>query len=166
MTRRGLLSGGVLLLGGCGFHPTYGGGETGKASTALAGIEVDLLPERNGQLLRLALQRRFYGPGNDVPKTAELRIQFSIGSESIGIQEDSSSTRTRFFANADYTLTSLALDRRTITSGFARAVDGLDIVDGQFFAADLETEQIQRRLAETIADRITSQLSSFFARRA
>ncbi len=165
MKRRGVLSG-LLLLGGCGFHPTYGGGETGTAAAALAGIEVDLLPERTGQLLRLALQRRFYGPGLDVPKTSELRCQFSISSEAIGIQPDSSSTRTRFFANADYTLTSLAPDRHTITSGYARAVDGLDVVDEQYFAADLESEQVQRRLAEMIADRITTELSSYFARRA
>lgn len=165
MRRRGLLSG-LLLLGGCGFHPTYAGGETGRASAALAGIEVDLLPERTGQLLRLALQRRFYGSGLGVPKTAELRCQFTIGSEAIGIQADSSSTRTRFFASADYTLTSLGPDRRTITSGYARVVDGLDIVNEQYFAADLETEQVQRRLAETVADRITTELSSYFARRA
>jgi len=101
-----------------------------------------------------------------VPKTAELRCQFTIGSEAIGIQTDSSSTRTRFFASADYTLTSLGPDRRTITSGYARVVDGLDIVNEQYFAADLETEQVQRRLAETVADRITTELSSYFARRA
>ena len=36
----------------------------------------------------------------------------------------------------------------------------------EYFAADLESEQVQRRLAEMIADRITTQLSSYFARRA
>lgn len=164
MRRRALL--GVLALGGCGFHPTYGGGDAGPASTALAGILVDLLPERNGQLLRLALQRRFEGSGRGVPKTSELSGVFAIGTEGTGIQPDSSSTRTRFFATASYRLVALTPDRRTITSGAARAIDGLDVVNSQYFAADLESGAIQRRLAEAIADRITGQLSAFFARAA
>ena len=165
ITRRGLLGvGGLGLLGGCGFHPTYGGGETGPAARSLGGIIVDLLPNRAGQLLRLALQRRFEGPGLGVAKTAELYCTYGIVIEGNGIRQDSAITRDRYVGNANYTLYSLATDRRTITSGSARALDGLDIVNEQYFSADLEGEQIERRLAEAIADRITTQLASFCAR--
>ena len=163
--RRGLLAvGGLGLLGGCGFHPTYAGGEAGPAAASLAGITVGLVPNRAGQLLRLALQRRFEGPGLAVAKTAELRCTYAINIEGVGIQQDSSVTRERYFATAFYTLASLAPDGHTITSGVAHALDGLDIVSEQFFAADLEGEQIERRLAEAVADRITTQLAGFYAR--
>ncbi len=165
ITRRGLLAaGGLGLLGGCGFHPTYGGGTTGQAQASLAGIIVDLLPNRSGQLLRLALQRRFEGSGLGVAKTAELYCAYQIISEGVGIRSDSGITRNRYIGSASYTLYSLAVGRRTITSGSARVLDGLDIVNEQYFAADLESEQIERRLAEAVADRITTQLASFYAR--
>ena len=165
MSRRGLLAaGGLGLLGGCGFHPQYGGGETGPTAQSLAGIIVDLLPNRSGQLLRLALQRRFEGPGLGVAKDAELFCTYEIIIEGIGIRQDSAITRDRYIGIAHYTLYSLAIDRRTITSGSVRALDGLDIVNEQYFAADLEGDQIERRLAEAIADRITMQLAAFYAR--
>ena len=51
---------------------------------------------------------------------------------------------------------------RRLARGSARAIDGLNILDQQFFAADLENEAVQRRLAEQIADQIVLQLAAYF----
>ena len=45
-------------------------------------------------------------------------------------------------------------------------MDGYNVIDNQFFAADLENEVVQRRVAEALADQITLQLASYFAKRA
>ena len=60
---------------------------------------------------------------------------------------------------------STAVEFRGIRRSFGatHALDGLDVVSEQFFAADLEGEQIERRLAEAVADRITTQLAGFYA---
>jgi hypothetical protein len=58
-------------------------------------------------------------------------------------------------------------DKRTLlTSGSARYIDGLNLFDAEYFAADLETEAVQQRIAGQIADQITIQLATWFRRRA
>ena len=39
------------------------------------------------------------------------------------------------------------------------------MIDQQYFAADLEGETATKRITETVADQITLQIASFFARR-
>ena len=164
--RRGFLLLAAGGLAGCGFHPVYApdsAGDPGPARTNLAAINVNLLPDRAGQLLRQALQRRLEGSGGSgVAKKFDLSVQYGIGGEGIAILPDNSTTRVRFVANATYTLQSEAPDHHTVTSGNARSVDALNVINSQYFASDLETEQIQVRLAEAIADQITLQLASYF----
>ena len=45
-------------------------------------------------------------------------------------------------------------------------LDGINILDNQYFAADLETETVFRRIAESCADQITLQVATFLKRRA
>jgi LPS-assembly lipoprotein len=45
-------------------------------------------------------------------------------------------------------------------------VDAINIIDEQYFAADLENEAVQRRIAEALASEITIQLAAFFRKRA
>ncbi len=65
-------------------------------------------------------------------------------------------------AYAQYALISLDPSRKTLTSGSARRVDGYDVINQQFFAADLDQEATVGRLAENIADQIALQLGLFF----
>jgi LPS-assembly lipoprotein len=44
-------------------------------------------------------------------------------------------------------------------------MDAFNVLDQQYFAADLNTEQVQRRLASSVADQIAVQLAAFFRRR-
>lgn len=167
--RAALASLGLPILSACGFRPVYGrrdGAAAGSAADGLAQIAVGLIPERAGQLLRLALQQRFEGAGGGVARRYDLTVTFAITQESIGIQADSSATRTRFIGQAQYWLTAQDPTRATLTSGSARAVDGLDVFNQQFFAADQEAEVVQRRIAEAVADQIALQLAVFFDKRA
>ena len=50
----------------------------------------------------------------------------------------------------------------TVTTGRARAVDGLNTFDQQYFAQDLETETVLHRVAEELANQITMQLATYF----
>jgi len=42
----------------------------------------------------------------------------------------------------------------------------MNLIDSQYFALDLESEIIQRRFADQLADQITLQVASYFRRRA
>ena len=170
MRRRELLAlTGVAFLPACGFRPVYmrtASGGPGVAARELAAIDVDIVPDRPGQMLRQALQKRFEGSGAGVAKRYELGVNYSIGGEGIAILPNNSVTRVRFIARGAWTLRPQSPAGSALTSGSARAVDGVNILNQQFFAADLETETVQRRLAEQIADQITIQLASYFRRQA
>ncbi len=166
--RRLLLLGSASAVAGCGFHPVYGplAKGSGTVRPELASIFVAVMPERQGQLLRQALQRRFEGTDASVSKRYELTGGLGISAEGLGIQQDNSSTRVRVNGSCTWNLTELGSTPKLLTTGSARATDGYDVNNQQYFATDLENSATIRRLAETIADQITLDLAVYFRRRA
>jgi LPS-assembly lipoprotein len=170
IARRGLLP--LLatpMLAACGFRPVYGpvaGANGSPAAQALAEISVGIIPERSGQLLRLALQERFERAGIATAHQYDLNVSFGISAEAIAFEQNSASTWTRVEGTAVYKLVAQDPSRATVTSGAARSVDGYNLFDQQFFTADLEAEAVQRRITQAVADQIALQLASFFAKRA
>ena len=159
----------AVWLPGCGFRPVYGSGGRvgGSIGRDLSSIDVALIPNRSGQLLRQALQQQLYGAGDDAPaKQYELTVSFGVTGEAIGEQADSSVTRLRQFGSANWTLKMLDPTRTLLTSGLARSLDGVNIIDEQYFAADVEGEAAAARMADTLASEITVQLAAYFNHRA
>lgn len=159
----------ALPLGACGFHPLYArasDGQAGPAAEGLAQTSVDLIAERPGQLLRQALQERFERNGLAVAHLYDLTVTFSISSDAIGIQQDTSNTRVRLVATANYQLRGQDPARTVLLGGSARSVDGFNVFDQQLFAADLESEAVQKRMAEAVADEIARQLAVYFDKQA
>jgi LPS-assembly lipoprotein len=165
-TRRALL--GLLAaapLAGCGFQPVYmptATGAPGPAERDLAAIHVALIPDRPGQLLREALQQRFQGAGDGTPRRYTLTVTYWISGQGIGILPDSTATRIRMIGHANWVLTGNDPGRTHIASGYARAIDAVNIFNQQYFAADLETSAVYHQLARELADQITLRLASLF----
>ena len=158
MRRRGL---GIVLsicLGGCGFRPVYGPQPAGSGNVELGAIDVPILAERQGQLLRQALVERLERAGGVAPKRYDLVVSYAVTNDGIAIQRDNSSSRNRLTARATWYLVTQDAQRRTVASGIARSVDGYNPIDIQFFSNELEVEGIQRRLAEQVADQMVLQL--------
>lgn len=153
----------ALATAGCGFRPLYGTANGGP-QRELAAIDVALLPDRPGQLLREALQQRL-DHGEGLAKRYMLSVSYGVAGDSIAIQRDSTATRVREVATATWTLKALDPAQTLVTNGTARALDGVNIIDQQYFAADLEGETVTLRLTETVANQIVQQIASFFARR-
>ena len=168
MRRRSLLLGAPAVLTGCGFHPLYrpaSGGASGAASAGLAQVYVPVIAERAGQQLRQALQRRI-DTGSGVAKTYELVASPALAGEGIAIQRDTSTTRIRLVGTATWSLRQLSLQHTVVLSGASRIVDGYNILNQQFFAADLESEAATTRIMESLADKIVSQVAIYFDRQA
>jgi LPS-assembly lipoprotein len=169
---RSRLAGLLVLAGlaGCGWEPVYGP-QSVKPGAApvqaeLGAISVPVLPERAGQLLRQALQDRFEAADPGVGRRYELSVDYGIAGEGIGILPSATTTRIRLIARASWTLRSLDAAHKTLTSGSARYVDGVNTFDQQPFATDLEVEAKQRSMAGEIADQITLQLAQYFRKQA
>jgi LPS-assembly lipoprotein len=154
---------------GCGFQPVYmttASGTAGTAQRELAAIQVALIPDRPGQLLRQALQDRLEMGTSGVARRYDLMVTFWIAGEGIAVQQDSTSTRLRETGNANWTLVAQDVGRTRLTSGSARALDAVNITDTQYFGADLENEALRKRMAGALADQIAMQLAIYFRKRA
>jgi LPS-assembly lipoprotein len=141
-------------------------GQPGPAQRELAAIDVALMPDRPGMLLRQALQDRFEGTGDVVPRRYSLTVSFGVIGGAIGMQSDSIITRLRMTGIATWTLTAEDPGHTRITGGSAHALDAINELDSQLFASDLEVEVVEKRLAEALADQITLQLAAYFRKRA
>jgi LPS-assembly lipoprotein len=158
----------VAPLAGCGFQPIYmptGSGKAGVAQRDLSSVFVEIIPDRPGQLLRQALQERF-GDDSGSPSSYNLHVAFGIAGEGIAIETNDIATRLRLIGTANWTLIGHDQKRTALTSGSAQALDGVNVFDSQYFAADLEVEAEQKRIAENLATQIATQLAIWFRQRA
>ena len=160
--------GGMALVTGCGFQPVYmptASNKAGPAQRDMAAVFVPVIPDRPGQLLRQALQRNL-GSDSGVPANYDLRVIFTISGEGIAVETNNIATRIRMIGVASWTLVQRNPQQTTLTSGAARSFDGVNIFGEQYFASDLETETVQKRIAENVADQIATQLAIWFRERA
>jgi LPS-assembly lipoprotein len=158
----------AAALSGCGFQPVYmptASGKAGPAARELAAIDVGIIPDRPGQLLRQALQERF-GSDAGLPQHYNLQISFWITGEGTAILSDTTATRIRLTGNANWTLVAQDPAKTHLTSGSARTLDGYNVLDQQFFAGDLNNEQVQKRIANAVADQVAMQLAIWFRQHA
>ncbi len=170
LSRRHLLAAILPLtaLTACGFQPVYmptASGKPGVAQRELAAVSVGIIPDRPGQLLRQALQQRMASDGGG-QRRYDLRVTYWIAGEGVSILSDSSATRLRLTAYANWTLVSNDTAQVRLTNGQARAIDAMNVFDQQFFALDLQNETVQQRLAEQVAEQITTQLALWFREQA
>ena len=168
LSRRCLALGSLAVLGGCGFRPLYAPTAAGLAgaSSELATVYVPVMTDRSGQLLRQALQQRLDGAGSGVAKKYELVALLTVGTEGIGIQQDNSASRVRLVGSAPWALRALTPERTVVTQGGSRVLDGFNIANQQYFAAELDNEVAVRRIAASLADQIVVQLAAYFQRQA
>ena len=144
---------GVLLsLSACGFHPlNLSSGRPASGTVAVASI-----PERDGQLLRLALQSRL---GEASAARWNLIVSYTVAEENFAFRPDESATRQRWSARAAYTVERVDTPGRTVARGSVFATDGQNTFNGQFLAADLGAETIRARLADRLATDIVDDLA-------
>ncbi len=154
----------AVALAGCGWHPVYGPAGGGAAGNGLAAVEVGLIPERSGQLLREALKARFERSGAAVARQYDLAVTYQISSDVVAIQRDNSTSRVRILGRASWSLTAQDSKRTTLVTGISRQVDGYNVFVNQYFAADMESEAVIRRLSDAVAEDIAQQLAVWFDR--
>jgi LPS-assembly lipoprotein len=159
----------LVLLGGCGFRPVYADGPAapggrGSVAAELAATRVALIPERTGQLLRAALNRRLRNGAATAAQT-ELRVAIALNRQGVGVRADNTATRVRVAAVANYTLTALDTGE-ALATGRAFAADAFNMMANEYFASQLSGEAADERLTERLADDIVAQLTAFYARRA
>jgi len=147
----------AALLAGCGFRPLYG--DNSDLAAQLAGIDVGIIPNRTGQVLREELQRRMLG-ADAGPVQYDLSVSVTLHTDIAGIiATNSVASRERLSAIGDWKLRNVG-DQKIVASGTANAVDAENILNQQYFAADMETDAVNQRLMELLADQITAEVAA------
>jgi LPS-assembly lipoprotein len=155
---------------GCSPHPLYapnafgtGDGQAMSVQAQLREVQVALLPERTGQLLREALQSRLEAGEEPEYTRYSLAVSLNIAQIGLGIQNDSSITYIRFIATAPWSLTEQdSPTNQILVSNTAQAADDLNTFDNAPFGQELESSTVDARLADAIADQIVIRLAHYF----
>ena len=168
-SRRVFLTAPLALLGACGFQPVYGpntgaggepvgGGGIGQVEPRLrdemAAVRVGIIGERNGQLMRRALQRNLEGLAPGSQGRYDLDVSLVFATEVLGYRRDGLVTRIRYIATANWVLATNGVPREIIARNSARTLDAYNLPDLQFFAADASSEDMMRRLIAELSDRV------------
>jgi LPS-assembly lipoprotein len=149
-------------LGGCGFTPLYGQSGGSTVAAKLDTIEVQNIPERSGQMLRLALETNLHAAGAPTEQLYSLAVSYGLGATNVGEQQDSSFTRQRFTGTAHWTLSPVGTPGKPLAQGNVTTENALNIIDQQYFALQLETTTVQQQIANQLAAQITSQVAVYF----
>lgn len=160
--RRGVLALAALALAGCGFRPLYGERRAGAvASAGLGSVQIGLIGERNGQLLRRRLEE-LVGASAPTATRYDLRVGLAYGSELQGFARDGTPSRVRITATAEWFLYDGSAAPRLLANGRERAFDAYNIPENQFFSADTSREAAERRLIDQLAEDIVRRLAIRF----
>lgn len=150
----------VFIISACGFSPVYG---TKSISSEMNAIEIGIIPNREGQIIRNHLIDRLYSGG--YPANAQYTLSVSAVTETIveiGIDKDDEASRAQLRQSATFTL----LDKSTkkpVLRRTARATSGYNILAGQFTTFVTEADARNQAL-KAIADDIVIQLELYFNR--
>jgi LPS-assembly lipoprotein len=164
LPRLALLGLTLLGLAGCGFRPLYGAdsADGGSITGVLNTVAVAPIPDRQGQLLREALETKLDVAGAPIAQRYVLTVSYGVGQQAAGIQADSSISYIRFVANAAWSLAPAGQPGHPIASGNANSIDSANVIDSQYFALTLETNTINKQLAAELSRQIVDQLALYF----
>lgn len=146
----------LASLTGCGLQPLYGGGRSGAAAKALAGINVAPITGKQGWLMRNALNDRLASMGHGTPRYT-LKVQLDDKIEGLGVRADDTVTRERRTLRARYQLIDSA-DGATLLDETTGWDAGIDVTSSEYATVAAEDTALER-LTEIIADRILARVA-------
>ena len=157
---------GFVFLTACGFEPVYKNASVGtpsQTSRFLNTVEIAIIPNREGQILRNALIDRIYSGG--YPHNPEYRLLISPIAEKIveiGIDKDDNASRAQLRQETIMNLVRID-NGQTILTRPVRATTGYNILLGQFTTFVTENDAREQAI-RTLADNIVTQLELYFVR--
>jgi LPS-assembly lipoprotein len=153
------------VLCACGFQPMYGqrGPQVTPASSDLASIEVGMIPDRSGQLLRNELTY-LLNPASDTGVSRRYTLSVGLKEEidTFAVERSGFATRANVQVMATYTLVEDATGK-PILSGTSRAVSGFNILR-EDFSTYVASGDARNRAISQIAFDIRNRLGAYFSR--
>ena len=152
--------GAAMAIAGCGFEPIHGQ-RSGASSTALAAIDIGLIADRPGQMLRNELLQQMQ-PRGAVRARYSLSVTLKENLSNLGIRKDEVATRANLTMTAGFTITELGGAKRKF-SGSARSVNSYNILTSDFATLSAR-EDARRRAVNQLALEIRERISVWLIR--
>lgn len=150
----------MLLLGGCGLRPLYGGGSSGQVAQTLRSVSIGPIGGRAGWLVRTALEDRL-GQGQGRP-LYRLEVELDDQIAGFGIRRDDSVTRERRTLRARYRLVDASVGT-VLLDATAGSDAGIDVVSSEYGTVAAEQTALER-LSKEVADQIVARLALYASR--
>ena len=163
--RRATLIGALLLLGGCGFHPLYGGMNSDMKET-LSSIYVEPVPERIGYELRNTMIDLLDGPGTPGGASYRLKLGLTQTTQGIALQNDATITRYNDTLTVTYELFDAA--GKVVTKGTETGLSAYNVLPSSpsaNYGTLIAQQDADKRAAQDIANRIRFDLNVYFSKR-
>jgi LPS-assembly lipoprotein len=149
-----------LALAACGFKPLYGEQSTTAGASGPLAVEVALIPNREGQVMRSVLRRRFSGTA-----FANYRLDVALAQASAvtAIDAAGDATRRRVTMTAGWRLSPLAPDAPKPLDGRVRVVEAYNLLASDYANYTAESaarERAAARLADLVAQAATARATA------
>lgn len=149
-----------LTLAACGFKPLYGEQSAGAAPGGPLAVDVALIPNREGQVIRSMLRRRFSSAA-----AANFRLDVALAQTSAvtAIDAAGDATRRRLTMTAGWRLSPLASNAPKPLDGRVQVVEAYNVLASDYAnytAEGAARERTAARLAELVAQAVTARASA------
>lgn len=149
----------LTIIAACGFTPVY---RTKSPKSDLTSIQVEIIPDRDGQVVRNHLIDRLYNDGYPADPQYSLIVSKIEGNIiKIGIDRDDDASRAQLRQSASFQL----IDSQTNTvvlTRVVRATSGYNILTGQF-TTYVTREDARKQALKAISENIMTQLEIYFS---
>lgn len=154
----------AISLAACGFHPLYGDRSISAVSAVdLAAVQIDLIRDREGQMLRNELLDRFQPRGAALKPLYGLNIVLTQQRVGLAIRPDETGSRANLIIVAKFALRDLA-SGDVVFAGSTRAVTGYNVLSSDFATTSSEADAIRRAVGD-LTEQITTRVSVAIAGR-
>jgi LPS-assembly lipoprotein len=155
----------ALALCACGFHPLYGGMNSGM-SAIMATIYVEPVADKTGYELRNTMIDLLDGPGT--PQGASYRLKLELTQTTQGIAQQNDTTITRYNDTLKVTFELSDMSGKVVTKGIETGLSAYNVLPSgpnANYGTLAAQHDADERAAEDIADRIRFDLNVYFAKR-
>ena len=153
----------ILALGACGLRPLYGTNSVGAAmSDRLGQVNVGVIGDRSGQILRTELIRMLNPQGRPVQPAYDLGVSLAESQQDVNLISDLTTTRRNLTLTASFVLT----DRKTgqpVFSDSASEITSYNILADQYTTLVGERDARERAL-RSLGEDIRTRLALYFDR--
>ena len=158
----GLAVSAVLLLSACGFRPLYATGGVADASEELSRVEIGVIPDRSGQILRNYLIQGINSDGRPTDPAYRLNVDLRERQEDLGIDKTDTAQRANLIITARFSLRTAADDQEVLNRRVG-IITSYNIVLDEYATLSAQNAARDRALRQLGSD-IRTQLALYFSR--